>query len=223
MKRKVMISWSSGKDSALVLERLNADPDYQVVGLFTTYVADEVPFQVTPIDVVEMQADLIGLPLVKIVLPEVFPSNPVYQQRVVEGLRRSNLDFSLVAFGDMFHNGIAQYRRSYIEPAGWQCLFPLMGEDSMALAEEIIQRGIEAVVVTCDGESRLAENCGQQYNLPWVAALPAGVDPCGENGEFHTLVLSAPSFSGQLALSNCLLERGPRFSHLRYDATVIAK
>ncbi|HAS24895.1 MAG TPA: ATPase, partial [Vibrio sp.] len=75
MKKKVVISWSSGKDSTLTLERLLESSEYEVVALYTTYVGDEVPFQVTPIDVVAMQAQLVGLPLITIELPEVFPSN----------------------------------------------------------------------------------------------------------------------------------------------------
>lgn len=86
---KTMVSWSSGKDSTLTLLRLLRDPRYQVVGLYTSYVTDEVPFQATPIDVVRAQAALVGLPLVEIVLPEVFPPNAVYQSCIVEGLRAS--------------------------------------------------------------------------------------------------------------------------------------
>ena len=112
--KNIIVSWSSGKDSTLTLERLMDSDQYNVVGLFTTYLEDEVPFQATPIEVVEMQADLLGLPLVKIALPEVFPSNEQYKSLVVEGLKASDLIFEAVAFGDMFCNGIAEYRRSYI-------------------------------------------------------------------------------------------------------------
>lgn len=77
--KRVVISWSSGKDSTLTLERLQEDPNYEVVGLYTTYVDDEVPFQATPLEVVQMQADLLGLPLITIELPAVFPSNDIYQ------------------------------------------------------------------------------------------------------------------------------------------------
>eukprot|EP00481_Brizalina_sp_1-RS-2013_P000569 TRINITY_DN1478_c0_g1_i1.p1 TRINITY_DN1478_c0_g1~~TRINITY_DN1478_c0_g1_i1.p1 ORF type:complete len:117 (+),score=5.37 TRINITY_DN1478_c0_g1_i1:216-566(+) len=88
MKKKVVISWSSGKDSTLTLERLLESTEYEVVALYTTYVGDEVPFQVTPIDVVAMQAQLIGLPLITIELPEVFPSNEIYQSTIVLSIER---------------------------------------------------------------------------------------------------------------------------------------
>ncbi|MFA0520415.1 ATPase, partial [Vibrio sp. 10N.222.55.E8] len=105
MKKKVIISWSSGKDSTLTLERLLESSEYEVVALYTTYVGDEVPFQVTPLGVVVMQAQLIGLPLIKIELPEVFPSNEIYQRTIVKALKGSGLSIDAVAFGDMFCNG----------------------------------------------------------------------------------------------------------------------
>ncbi|CCO45343.1 putative Adenine nucleotide alpha hydrolase (fragment) [Vibrio nigripulchritudo SOn1] len=124
--RKVVISWSSGKDSTLTLIRLLEDPNYEVVGFYTTYVGEEVPFQVTPIEVVKMQAELANLPLVLIQLPEVFPPNDIYQNAIVQGLKESHLEIDAVAFGDMFCNGIIEYRKSYIKKAGWECVFPLM-------------------------------------------------------------------------------------------------
>ncbi len=105
--KRVVISWSSGKDSTLALERLNENPHYQVVGLYTTYVDEEVPFQATPLEVVQMQADLLGLPLITIELPEVFPSNNIYQSTIVNALQSSGLNIEAVAFGDMFCNGMA--------------------------------------------------------------------------------------------------------------------
>jgi len=93
-----------------------------------------------PIDVVAMQAQLIGLPLVTIEPPEAFPSNEIYKSTLVSALKGSGLSIDAVAFGDMFCNGIADYRRSYIEPAVRECVFPLMGESSQVLASEIIER-----------------------------------------------------------------------------------
>ena len=153
---RTVISWSSGKDSALSLLRLRDDPRYDVVGLYTTHVADGVPYQNTPLEVVQQQAHRLGLPLITIALPEVFPPNPVYQQCVVDGLRHSGLAIDAVAFGDMFHNGIADYRHGYIEPAGWQCVFPLLGDNPADLAREILQRGITTHLITVDTSSAMA-------------------------------------------------------------------
>ncbi|WP_440885271.1 ATPase [Vibrio campbellii] len=221
--KRVVVSWSSGKDSTLTLERLNENPLYQVVGLYTTYVDKEVPFQATPLEVVQMQADLLGLPLITIELPEVFPSNDIYQSTIVHALHNSGLNIEAVAFGDMFCNGIADYRRSYIEPAGWECVFPLLGEESRVLAIEIVDRGIQTMLVTTDGEVLQSEWCGRWYDKALIESFPCHIDPCGENGEFHTLVASTPSFQGHIELTMLEVEIGERFSHQRYQAKALPK
>lgn len=221
--KRVVISWSSGKDSTLALERLNENPHYQVVGLYTTYVDEEVPFQATPLEVVQMQADLLGLPLITIELPEVFPSNDIYQSTIVSALQSSGLNVEAVAFGDMFCNGIADYRRSYIEPAGWECVFPLLGEESKALAFEIVERGIQTMLITTDGEVLPPEWCGRWYDKTLIESLPSHIDPCGEDGEFHTLVTSTPLFQGHIELTKLEVEIGERFSHQRYQAKALPK
>ncbi|HDM8224397.1 Dph6-related ATP pyrophosphatase [Vibrio campbellii] len=221
--KRVVVSWSSGKDSTLTLERLNENPLYQVVGLYTTYVDKEVPFQATPLEVVQMQADLLGLPLITIELPEVFPSNDIYQSTIVHALHSSGLNIEAVAFGDMFCNGIADYRRSYIEPAGWECVFPLLGEESRVLAIEIVDRGIQTMLVTTDGEVLQSEWCGRWYDKALIESFPCHIDPCGENGEFHTLVASTPSFQGHIELTMLEVEIGERFSHQRYQAKALPK
>ncbi|HDM8209705.1 TPA: adenine nucleotide alpha hydrolase [Vibrio campbellii] len=221
--KRVVVSWSSGKDSTLTLERLNENPLYQVVGLYTTYVDKEVPFQATPLEIVQMQADLLGLPLITIELPEVFPSNDIYQSIIVNALQNSGLNVEAVAFGDMFCNGIADYRRSYIEPAGWECVFPLLGEESRVLAIEIVDRGIQTMLVTTDGEVLQSEWCGRWYDKALIESFPGHIDPCGENGEFHTLVTSTPSFQGHIELTMLEVEIGERFSHQRYQAKALPK
>ncbi|KAB2823908.1 ATPase [Aliivibrio finisterrensis] len=223
MKKKVIISWSSGKDSALTFIRLLENPDYEVVGLYTTHVANEVPFQVTPISVVQMQADLTGLPLIAIELPTVFPANNEYQSLVVTGLKECGIEFDAVAFGDMFCNGIVEYRKSYIEAAGWECVFPLVGQSSRELAEEIISCGIKTILVTTDGTQLNNQFCGQEYTMQLLSEFPVQIDPCGENGEFHTLVIEAPCFHGSIELFDIRIDEQERFTHLRYQASVLQK
>ena len=213
---RTIVSWSSGKDAGLTLLRLLDDPNYEVVGLYTTHVADGVPYQNTPLEVVHHQARQLGLPLITIELPEVFPPNLVYQQCVVDGLRNSGLNVDAVAFGDMFHNGIADYRRSYIEPAGWQCVFPLLGDDPAALAQEILQRGITTHLITIDTSQCDGRFCGRRFDAGLLAELPPSVDPCGENGEFHTLVTDMPGFSAPLTLLPGEIDRSGRFHVLNY-------
>lgn len=213
---KTIISWSSGKDSTLTLMRLMADPDYDVIGLFTTYVGDEVPFQATPLSVVREQAKLANLPLIEIALPDVFPNNDVYQSTVITGLKNSGLSFESIAFGDLFCNGIMEYRQCFLEPAGWRCVFPLMGQDSEKLAQEIIHSGIRTMIITVDTQQLNAELCGRWYDQILLNKLPESCDPCGENGEFHTLVVSAPCFNGELELVLGDVEDNGRFHHQRY-------
>ncbi|MGF1901752.1 ATPase [Aliivibrio sifiae] len=223
MKKKVIISWSSGKDSTLTLIRLLNNPKYEVVALYTTHVANEVPFQVTPISVVQMQAELAGLPLIMIELPTVFPANNEYQSLVVTGLKECGIEFEAVAFGDMFCNGIVEYRKSYIEEAGWECVFPLVGQSSYDLANEIISCGIKTILVTTDGTQLSNYFCGKEYTKELLIELPEKVDPCGEDGEFHTLVIQAPCFKGALKLFDLKIDEQERFTHLRYSASILQK
>ncbi len=223
MKKKVIISWSSGKDSTLTLIRLLNNPKYEVVALYTTHVANEVPFQVTPISVVQMQAELAGLPLIMIELPTVFPANNEYQSLVVTGLKECGIEFEAVAFGDMFCNGIVEYRKSYIEEAGWECVFPLVGQSSYDLANEIISCGIKTILVTTDGTQLSNYFCGKEYAKELLIELPEKVDPCGEDGEFHTLVIQAPCFKGAIKLFDLKIDEQERFTHLRYSASILQK
>lgn len=220
MKRRVIISWSSGKDSALTLWRLLNDSNYDVVGLFTTYIGNDVPFQATPITVVKKQAQLLGLPLVLIELPEVFPANTIYQQTIIDGLKNCGLHFDSVAFGDLFCNGISDYRRQYIEPAGWECIFPLLGQPSHQLANEIIECGIKTKLVAVDSTQLNVDFCGRWFTHELLNELPMTIDPCGENGEFHTLVVDGPFYQQPLNLIWLECEISPRFCYQRYTLAV---
>ncbi|WP_394213035.1 ATPase [Enterovibrio calviensis] len=216
MKKRVIVSWSSGKDSALTLCRLLADDNYEVVGLYTTFVNGEVPFQATPIEIVRAQAAQVGLPLVLIELDEVFPPNSVYETAVIDGIRNSGLALDAVAFGDMFCNGIEQYRRSYIEPQGWECVFPLLGQSSTLLAKEIIETGIITQITTVDTSQLDSVFLGRFYEHQLLGELPNGCDPCGEDGEFHTLVTDAPCFSRSIPVKiDTIINKG-RFHHQIY-------
>ncbi|MGX5175233.1 Dph6-related ATP pyrophosphatase [Aliikangiella sp. IMCC44653] len=190
----VVLSWSSGKDSALALTRLLASPHYKVVGLFTTYVKEHIPFQEVPLQLVQRQAEAAELPLVLCELPAVFPSNEVYQALVVDSLKQAPLSFSALAFGDIFCNGIKEYRESFIQPAGWQCVFPLMNSQPADLANEVITSGIKAFINCVDTQQLSGEFLGREYDHCLLRDLPAKCDPCGENGEFHTFVYQADFF-----------------------------
>ncbi|MGL5335906.1 MAG: ATPase [Enterovibrio sp.] len=218
--KNVIVSWSSGKDSALALARLLASTQYRVVGLFTTFVGDSVPFQVATCAQVKAQAQQIGLPLILIELERLFPDHAVYQQTVINGLKSSGLAFDGVAFGDMYLNGIAEYRKSYIEPQGWQCVFPLLGAKPVQLANEIIEIGIKAHLVTVDSEQLDGAFLGRDFDATLLAQLPASCDPCGENGEFHTFVRDAPYFANSLCVNKKSAQRDQRFHHQPFSLTI---
>ena len=210
-RKRTIVSWSSGKDSTLTLLRLLDNPDYNVVGLFTTHVKDSIPFQSTPLKIVKAQAVSIGLPLVLQELPEIFPPNDVYQSLVISAIKNSGLEIEAVAFGDMFCNGIEDYRRSYIEPAGLECVFPLLGEDSKKLAKEIVKNGIKTFVSTVDTSQLDGSFVGKEYDDEFISSLPIDVDPCGEDGEFHTLVYDAPCFNSSIEIVKRKIDTGRRF------------
>lgn len=214
--KRVLLSWSSGKDAMLTLLRLQEMPEVEVVGLFTTYSGDEVPIQGTPLALVQKQAQLLRLPLCCIALPH-WPSNDVYKQAVVQGLRNSGLMFDTLAFGDLFLDGIAEFRRSYLEPQGWETLFPLMGEPTSQLAREIIQRGIETYLISVDTTQLSGDFCGQRFDACLLEELPQNIDPCGERGEFHTLVVNAPAFSHRMDVVPLQREQQTRFHFQRYQ------
>lgn len=215
----VLLSWSSGKDAMLALLRMQEDPNCRIVGLFTTYSAseDEVPIQGTPISVVRLQAQRMGLPLIEIPLP-VWPNNLIYTTSVVQALKQSELEFDTLAFGDLFLDGIAEFRRSYLEPHGWHTHFPLMGQPTTELAQEIIARNIETYLVSIDTTQLSGEFCGQRFDKQLLQRLPESADPCGERGEFHTLVVDSPAYTSPLTIEWGDIEQQERFHFQRYTA-----
>lgn len=226
--KNIIVSWSSGKDSTLTLLKLLDDPNYQVVGLFTTYIKgsnseERVPFQETSMDFVRLQAKSIQLPLIEIELPQVFPENKIYQSLVIHGLKESNLSIDAVAFGDMFCNGIVDYRKNYIEPAGWQCIFPLLNKESIKTAYEIVERGIKTFISCIDStqfssEQFCSDTLGKEYTQTLIRTLSKKIDPCGENGEFHTFVYNAPCFSKPIKIEKLEQNKQTRFYTQNYTA-----
>ncbi len=218
--KQVIVSWSSGKDSALTLHRLMQDENIAVVGLLTTHVNNRVPFQETPLQVVRAQAQRLQLPLLEIELPETFPENAVYQSIIVDRLKSHHEKIDGVAFGDIYCNGIEAYRRSYLEPAGFDCLFPLMNQPSDALALSLFSSGIEATIVTVDTEQLDGSFVAKEYSKALIKELPQGVDICGEDGEFHTLVTNMPEFSSPLKIERQSINREGRFHFLNYELVI---
>jgi uncharacterized protein (TIGR00290 family) len=200
LKRKVLLAWSGGKDSALALWRLQQDPGLTVVGLLTTFTQryDRVQMHGQRRVMIEAQAEALGLPLHTQWVPPQAP-NRVYEETLRERLgplRREGV--SAVAFGDLFLADIRAYRERLLEPTGLEPLFPLWGEDTAALAREVLEVGIHATVVCVNPQHLDASFLGRAYDASFLSDLPAGVDPCGENGEFHTFVHNGPHFANPL-------------------------
>jgi len=222
MPKTVWLSWSSGKDSAWTLHRLRQDPDVRVVGLMTTVntTHDRVAMHSTRRAILEAQARAADLPLHVIPLP--WPcSNETYERAM-----RDAVDMAVasgvthVAFGDLFLEDIRAYRIKQLDGTGLEPIFPIWLEPTPALARTMIDAGVEAYL-TCVDPNKLAPSfAGRRFDRALLDDLPVSVDPCGENGEFHTCVVAGPMFSHRIAASvGDIVERdGFVFADLRGDS-----
>jgi len=195
--RKVVLSWSSGKDSAWTLHLLRQQPNVQVAALLTTFnsEANRVAMHAVRRTLVEAQAERTGIPLWAVELP--WPcSNQEYEERMRAACQRASAEgITAVAFGDLFLQDVRDYRVRQLQGSGLEPLFPLWQIPTQELARDLIAAGVKAKI-TCVDPSKLGKSfAGREYDVPLLQALPAGVDPCGENGEFHTFVYDAPVFS----------------------------
>ena len=195
--KQVLLSWSSGKDSAWTLHLLRQQPDIQVAALVTTFnsAADRVAMHAVRRALVEAQADRAGIPLWAVELP--WPcSNLEYEERMRAVCQRASAEsITAVAFGDLFLQDIRDYRVRQLQGTGLEPLFPVWQLSTDQLGREMIAAGLKAKL-TCVDPAKLAKSfAGRDYDQQLLKELPPGVDPCGENGEFHTFVYDAPVFS----------------------------
>ncbi|MDX2308134.1 MAG: ATP-binding protein [Hyphomicrobium sp.] len=200
---KILLSWSSGKDSAWSLHLLRADPKIEVVGLVTTTNAafDRVAMHGVRREILEAQARAAGLPLHVIPLP--WPcSNEDYERlmgRFVADAVAAGIE--AMAFGDLFLEDIRRYRETKLAGTGLEPKFPLWRKPTRALAEEMIAGGLDTIIVTVDPSKIDPSFAGRRFDRAFLSDLPAGVDPCGENGEFHTCVVAGPMFAHALPVT----------------------
>ena len=198
MTRRVraLVAWSSGKDSAYALWALRQQPDIEVVGLLTTLNAavDRVSMHAVRESVLERQARACRLPLLKVPLPDPC-GHEQYQEAmsvaIADALGRG---VEAVAFGDLFLADIRAYRENQLAGTGLIPLFPLWGRPTAALAREMIADGVQAIVTCVDTEQLDARFAGREFDHRLLDELPEGVDPCAENGEFHSVAVAGPMF-----------------------------
>ena len=222
-REPVLVSWSGGKDALLALKRLRADHRFRVTGLLTSIGAtdDRVTLHGVPLALVEAQAARVGLPL-RVVRIDTDADNATYEAAMAAALaaaRRDEPDLATVVFGDLFLADIRAWREQQLAKAGWRAQFPLWGESAATLARAFVDRGHRAVLCCVDTQQLDAAFCGRDYDADLLADLPPSCDPCGENGEFHTFVHAAPSWSAPIALRRgaCHLRDG-RFAQLELGA-----
>jgi uncharacterized protein (TIGR00290 family) len=195
--RRAWVAWSSGKDSALALHDALADPALEVVGLLTTLdeASDAVTMHAVPRALVEAQAAALGLPLHVVLVPQSCPDGE-YQRRMGAAIDVARADgVTVVVFGDLHLADVRAYREEAMAGSGIEPVFPLWEQPVAEVAARIVDLGL-APVVTCVDTSQLdASFVGRRYDHAFLADLPPGVDPCGENGEIHTFVTDAPAFA----------------------------
>jgi uncharacterized protein (TIGR00290 family) len=201
--KRVLLSWSSGKDSAWALHLLRRDPGIELCGLLTTLNEQfqRVAMHGTRRSVLEAQAKAAQLPLW--VVPLTWPcANEVYEQRTSDVCKRAvDERIDAIAFGDLFLPDVRAYREKQLKPTGLEPLFPLWQIPTDALAREMIAAGLRARISCVDTKQLPASFAGREFDAALLRDLPPEADPCGERGEFHTCVYAGPMFTAPLPLA----------------------
>lgn len=199
--KKAFINWSSGKDAALALYYTQKNKTFEVTHLFTSInsVFNRVSMHGVRTELVELQAESIGIPLIKVTFPET-PSMEDY-----ETIMRSNLQYFIhkncmnSIFGDIFLEDLREYREHQLDQLSFKTHFPLWKKDTLQLAKELISLGFKAIVVCVNDAYLGKEFVGRLFDESFLNDLPTEVDPCGENGEFHTFIFDGPLFKTPIA------------------------
>jgi uncharacterized protein (TIGR00290 family) len=201
-RTKIWLSWSSGKDSAWSLHDLRCSPDFEVTALLTTVNRDasRVAMHAVREELLEAQAAAAGLPLVKVAIPSPC-SNAVYEEAMAAAMARARAEGIFhVAFGDLFLEDIRRYREEKLQGVGMTPIFPVWGRDTGRLAREMVAGGLRAYLTCVDPRQLDRKFAGRAFDSSLLDELPAGIDPCGERGEFHSCVVAGPMFSRPLAV-----------------------
>lgn len=204
MSTPVLLSWSGGKDAAWALHILRQRDDVEVVGLMTTITEgyERIAMQGIRVDVLHAQAAATALPVIEARMPQRV-GNDIYEDVFAAALEQARAcwpQLSQIAFGDLFLADIRAYREALCARLGWAPLFPLFDSDTAALARTMQASGIKAHLCCVDTHQLDAAFAGRAFDPNLLADLPDGIDPCGENGEFHTCVRAGPMFVQALEL-----------------------
>lgn len=202
-RARALVAWSSGKDCAWALHELRRAGEVEVAGLLTTVTAEfeRVSMHATREALLDRQAAALGLPCRKIRIP--FPcSNERYEAEMSQAVAAARAEgITHVAFGDLFLQDVRAYREAKLAGSGVAPLFPLWGRPTGPLVREMLDAGLRAVI-TCVDPRRLDRTfAGRTLDAALVAKLPPGVDPCGENGEFHTFTFAGPMYSAPIPIA----------------------
>ena len=200
MSKKTILSWSSGKDSAWALHVLKQQEEIEIVGLVTTVnqTHQRVAMHAVRIKLLKEQADAVGLPLT-ILYIQHHCSNEEYQSIMREYIEKAETEgVECMAFGDLFLENIREYREKNLRDTEITPLFPLWGQSTIRLADEMISNGLRTFVTCVDPRVLPSHFAGREFDQSFLSDLPDGVDPCGENGEFHSFVVDGPSFNKSL-------------------------
>ncbi|MGL5166295.1 MAG: ATP-binding protein [Afipia sp.] len=200
---KAMISWSSGKDSGFALHEVRKAGTFDVVGALTTVTETfgRVSIHGVREEILRAQLGAAGLPPLIVPIPYPCP-NDIYEQRMSEALAQARTDgVTHMIFGDLFLEDIRAYREEKLAGTGITPVFPLWQRPTAQLARDMIASGLEAFLATVDLAKLPASFAGRRFDAALLADLPSGVDPCGENGEFHTCVTAGPMFSRSLPVT----------------------
>lgn len=211
MKEKVVVSWSGGKDSAFALFKLLQSDQYEVDSLLTSVTEgyNRISIHGVRISLLEKQAESIGIPLRKMYIPQEC-SNEVYQNRMNEQLQQiKSENINNMMFGDILLEDVRAYREDLVKKQGMNAIFPLWGRQTDELINEFISRNFKTITTCIDSERISNDFLGRVIDEKFINELPASVDPCGENGEFHTFAFKGPIFKKDIKFTvGEIVERG---------------
>jgi uncharacterized protein (TIGR00290 family) len=204
MKEQVLLSWSGGKDSMIALQEIITSQAYEIAALLTTVTEgyNRISMHGVRNELLERQAEMLELPLGKIWIPRS-ASNDEYQEKMhAELLKYKEKGAQSIVFGDLFLEDIKQYREELLSKIGMKAIFPIWKRDTTVLAKKFIHNGFKAVTVCIDSKILNKQFVGRIFDEHFLSDLPERIDPCGENGEFHTFVYDGPLFKRPV---ECLL------------------